>query len=164
MSKDKRLGRGLAALLGTPNDEGTLDGSHLRVHDASQDDTEHRQPDVVHIDPPDDEPLLDNQIVLLDENEVEPNPFQPRRDFGQAELDSLAESLKEHEQLQPILVRQVDGRFQLISGERRWRAAKKAGLAHIKAQVRDADDRLVAELAIVENLQRKDLNAIEKAL
>jgi ParB family chromosome partitioning protein len=120
--------------------------------------------DVAHTDPPDDEPLLANQFVLLDVNEVEPNPFQPRRDFGQAEIDSLAESLREHEQLQPILVRQVDGRFQLISGERRWRAAKKAGLAHIKAQVRDADDRLVAELAIVENLQRKDLNAIEKAL
>ena len=164
MSKDKRLGRGLAALLGTPDDEGASDASHLRVHGASSDEAEIRRPDVVRADPPHGEPLPDTQFVLLDVNEVEPNPFQPRRDFGQAEIDSLAESLKAHEQLQPILVRQVDGRFQLISGERRWRAAKKAGLAHIKAQVRDADDRLVAELAIVENLQRKDLNAIEKAL
>ena len=110
MSKDKRLGRGLAALLGTPDNERDLDTSHLRVHAVSQDDIEQRQPDVVHADPPDHEPLLDNQIVLLDVNEVEPNPFQPRRDFGQAEIDSLAESLRAHEQLQPILVRQVDGR------------------------------------------------------
>ena len=164
MSKDKRLGRGLAALLGTPDDEGTVDAAQLRVHGVSPDDTGYQPPDVVRAEPPDDDRLLDNQIVLLDVNEVEPNPFQPRRDFGQAEIDSLAESLREHEQLQPLLVRQVDGRFQLISGERRWRAAKKAGLTHVKAQVRDADDRLVAELAIVENLQRKDLNAIEKAL
>ncbi len=165
MSKDKRLGRGLAALLGTPDDEGNPDVAHLRVHGLTRDEVEFGQAnDVVHGHPPDDEPLIDNQVLLLDVNRVEPNPFQPRRDFGPAEIDSLAESLKEHEQLQPILVRQVDGRFQLISGERRWRAAKKAGLTHIKAQVRDADDRLVAELAIVENLQRKDLNAIEKAL
>ena len=76
----------------------------------------------------------------------------------------MAESLKTHDQLQPILVRQVGGRYQLISGERRLRAAIHAGWSKINAQVREADDRLVAELAIVENLQRKDLNPIEKAL
>ena len=163
MSKDKRLGRGIAALLGSDDD---ADFPRVRTDTISE--TTSRRPETTPriaapdvVDPVDD---AGDQILLLSVHEVEPNPFQPRRSFGQSEIDSLAESLKEHEQLQPILVRQVDGRFQLISGERRWRAAKKAGLTHIKAQVREADDRLVAELAIVENLQRKDLNAIEKAL
>jgi len=103
-------------------------------------------------------------IVHLDVHQVEDNPFQPRREFSETEIASLAESLKEHDMLQPILVRVVDGRYQLISGERRLRAARLAGWATVPARVREADDRLVAELAIVENLQRKDLNPIEKAL
>ncbi len=104
------------------------------------------------------------RIVELNVYDVDDNPFQPRREFNKSEIESLAESLKTHDQLQPILVRQVDGRYQLISGERRLRAAIHAGWSKINAQVREADDRLVAELAIVENLQRKDLNPIEKAL
>ena len=95
---------------------------------------------------------------------IDANPFQPRRQFNPSELESLAESLKEHKQLQPILVRRVGERYQLISGERRLRATVLAGLPTIRVEVRLADDRLVAELAIIENLQRKDLNAIEKAL
>ncbi len=97
-------------------------------------------------------------------SEIDNNPFQPRRKFNETEIASLAESIREHEQLQPILVRRVGERFQLISGERRLRATIHAGLTKIRAEVREADDRLVAELAIVENLQRKDLDAIEKAL
>ncbi|MFT5528202.1 MAG: ParB family chromosome partitioning protein [Pirellulaceae bacterium] len=77
---------------------------------------------------------------------------------------SLSESLKTHDMLQPILVRKVGDRFQLISGERRLRAAIQAGWSQVPARLREADDRLVAELAIVENLQRKDLNPIEKAM
>ena len=96
--------------------------------------------------------------------DIDNNPFQPRRKFNDEEIASLAESIREHEQLQPILVRKVGSRFQLISGERRLRATIHAGLKTIRAEVREADDRLVAELAIVENLQRKDLDAIEKAL
>jgi ParB family chromosome partitioning protein len=96
--------------------------------------------------------------------EIDDNPFQPRRDFSEPEIASLAESLKEHDMLQPILVRRVGERFQLISGERRLRAAIRAGWSTVPARIRQADDRLVAELAIVENLQRKDLNPIEKAL
>jgi ParB family chromosome partitioning protein len=84
--------------------------------------------------------------------------------FHEAEIASLAESLKAHDILQPILVRRVKDKYQLISGERRLRAAIKAGWSTIAARLRIADDRLVAELAIVENLQRKDLNPIEKAL
>ena len=102
-------------------------------------------------------------LLQLPLAEIEENPFQPRRDFSDAEIVSLAESLKEHDLLQPILVRRVDGRYQLISGERRLRAAKHAGWTDdSRARVREADDRLVAELAIVENLQRKDLNPVEK--
>lgn len=108
---------------------------------------------------PTDRPTLDILVELIDAN-----PFQPRRQFNPAEIESLAESLKEHQQLQPILVRRVGERYQLISGERRLRATIHAGLPTIRAEVRVADDRLVAELAIIENLQRKDLNAIEKAL
>ena len=107
---------------------------------------------------------IDGDVLNLNVFEIEDNPFQPRREFGESELASLAESLKEHNILQPILVRIVDGRYQLISGERRLRAAIKANWQTIPARIRTADDRLVSELAIVENLQRKDLNAIEKAL
>lgn len=106
----------------------------------------------------------EGDIVHLNVYEIEDNPYQPRREFRESELASLAESLKEHNILQPILVRIVDGRYQLISGERRLRAAIKANWQTIPARLRTADDRLVSELAIVENLQRKDLNAIEKAL
>ena len=160
MNKEKRLGRGLAALLGTddlePRDsaaahEGTTAGVGAGNTEQAAAPTAPRGAGL-------------ERLVMLNVDDVNPNPFQPRRDFREEEITSLAESLKEHEQLQPILVRQVAGRWQLISGERRLRAAKRAGMQHIKAHVRDADDRLVAELAIVENLQRKDLNPIEKAL
>gem|GEM_PF-99473 len=105
-----------------------------------------------------------SDIQRLDVFDIEDNPFQPRRVFSESEIASLSESLKEHDMLQPVLVRRVGQRFQLISGERRLRAAIQAGWKTIPARVRIADDRLVAELAIVENLQRKDLNALEKAL
>jgi ParB family chromosome partitioning protein len=100
----------------------------------------------------------------IDVDLIDANPFQPRRQFNEEEIASLAESIKEHQQLQPVLVRKVGSRYQLISGERRLRATIHAGLQKVRAEVREADDRLVAELAIVENLQRKDLNPIEKAL
>ncbi len=106
----------------------------------------------------------ENVLLQLPVLDIEENPFQPRRVFSESEIASLSESLKEHDMLQPILVRIVNDKYQLISGERRLRAAIQAGWKTIPARVREADDRLVAELAIVENLQRKDLNAIEKAL
>jgi ParB family chromosome partitioning protein len=108
--------------------------------------------------------ISDNGLLQLAVSEIHDNPFQPRREFNEEEIASLAESLKQHDLLQPILVRRVNGQYQLISGERRLRAAIRAGWKSIPARVREADDRLVAELAIVENLQRKDLNPVEKAL
>lgn len=144
--KDRRLGKGLAALLGTPLDE---DGNPLQENPSGNGEAG----DSAGV-----------QSLELDVNVIEANPFQPRREFNLEEIASLAESLKNHQQLQPVLVRVVDGRYQLISGERRLRATIHAGLGTIRAEVREADDRLVAELAIIENLQRKDLNPIEKAL
>jgi ParB family chromosome partitioning protein len=138
--KDRRLGKGLAALLGTDMDGDFVDESNP---DAKRSGIE---------------------ALELSVDQVENNPFQPRREFNQDEIASLAESIKNHQQLQPILVRVVDGKYQLISGERRLRATIHAGLKTIRAEVREADDRLVAELAIIENLQRKDLSPIEKAL
>jgi ParB family chromosome partitioning protein len=94
---------------------------------------------------------------------IDSNPYQPRRDFDEAETQSLAESLRAHGLLQPVVVRRLGSRYQLIAGERRLRAAVKAGWVDVPVQVIEADDRQVAELAIVENVQRKDLNPLEKA-
>jgi ParB family transcriptional regulator, chromosome partitioning protein len=102
-------------------------------------------------------------IVNLSVFEIDGSPFQPRDDFNDADIDALAQSLRDHGLIQPIVVRRLGDRYQLIAGERRLRAAIKAGWTQVPTQIRDADDRQVAELAIIENLQRKDLNALEKA-
>ena len=102
-------------------------------------------------------------MVQVDVHLIDSNPFQPRRDFDEEGLDSLTESLTDHGLLQPLVVRRVDESYQLIAGERRFRAAKKAGWREVPVKVIEADDRRMTELAIVENLQRKDLNALEKA-
>jgi ParB family chromosome partitioning protein len=103
------------------------------------------------------------QAPRIEIRRIDSNPYQPRQDFNEAETRSLAESLKSHGLLQPVVVRQVGDRYQLVAGERRLRAAAMAGWTDVPAQVIDADDRQVAELAIIENVQRKDLNALEKA-
>jgi ParB family chromosome partitioning protein len=226
VNKERRLGRGLAALLGedaepvslsqfaegravstqtvAPRAEHVIDEEHRELDDdrdiesshddsPSADDTDHYaaaqpsstphgssheadrpndqgvslgQPATRQPAPPRSEAATakDGDLLLLSVYEIDDNPFQPRREFSESEIASLAESLKEHDMLQPVLVRRIGHRWQLISGERRLRAAIKAGWSQVPARVRQADDRLVAELAIVENLQRKDLNAIEKAL
>ncbi|MCE9605473.1 MAG: ParB/RepB/Spo0J family partition protein [Planctomycetia bacterium] len=103
-------------------------------------------------------------LLSLSIHDVEANPFQPRREFDEAEIESLAASIRSHGLIQPITVRRVGGRYQLIAGERRLRAAGRAGWTEVPARLIEADDRLAAELAIVENLQRKDLNPLEKAI
>ena len=103
-----------------------------------------------------------NRIAV---DQIEPNPKQPRRDFDEQSLKELAESIKIHDIIQPITVtRLASGKFRLVAGERRWRAAKMAGLKDIPAYLRQANDAELLELALLENLQREDLNAMEISL
>jgi ParB family transcriptional regulator, chromosome partitioning protein len=103
-------------------------------------------------------------LVEIPVGDIEPNPHQPRVHFDEETLSDLAASIREIGVLQPILVRQVaDGQYQLVAGERRWRAARRAGLAMIPAIVRDTDDLSSVERALVENLHRQDLTALEEA-
>lgn len=96
---------------------------------------------------------------------IEPNPLQPRKNFDPEELQTLADSIAQHGVLQPLAVRPTDnGFYQIIAGERRWRAARLAGLTEIPAVVLDVDDKTAAELALIENLQRQDLNPVEEAM
>ncbi|WP_435007451.1 ParB/RepB/Spo0J family partition protein [Tundrisphaera lichenicola] len=129
----KRLGRGLDSLLGT--EEGGFEASSLEAAD----------------------------LLHLAVDRIDPNPFQPRRQFDSDEIAALADSIRQHGVLQPIIVRAAGDRYELIAGERRLRASIEAQLATIPARVMVLDDRRVSELAMVENLQREDLNALEKA-
>jgi ParB family chromosome partitioning protein len=95
---------------------------------------------------------------------IRPSPFQPRKDFSKEALQELADSIKAQGVIQPLIVRERNGQFELIAGERRWRAAQLLGLKEVPAIVREADDRTVLELALIENLQRENLNPLEEAL
>ena len=142
--QNQRLGRGLAALIGE------LDPP------ASAQQT------------PKSEPAIDVDRNVPIET-IRPNPNNPRRSFAEEELDDLANSLRSHGVVQPVVVRSVPPKapgepgYEIIAGERRWRAAQRAGLANVPIVVRQVDDREALELAIVENVQRSDLNAIEEA-
>ena len=102
---------------------------------------------------------------LLPIHKVEPNKNQPRQDFDEEELQALAESIAVHGVIQPVIVRELEsGYYQIIAGERRWRAARMANLTEIPAVIIEADDKKAMELALIENLQRQDLNPVEEAL
>ena len=102
---------------------------------------------------------------LLPLHKVEPKRSQPRQDFDEEELAALSESIATHGVIQPLTVRELDGGYyQIIAGERRWRAARMAGLSEIPAVIIEADDKKAMELALIENLQRQDLNPVEEAL
>lgn len=138
MSKKMVLGRGLGALI-EENADASITQQERRAA-ASE---------------------LVNEIEL---SKIDVNPFQPRTHFDEEALNELAESIKKLGIIQPITVRKVDERYQLITGERRFRASKIAGLATIPAYVRTADDQGMLEMALVENIQRQDLDAIEIAI
>src|SRR3954452_9825100 len=129
----RRLGRGLEALLG--REEGGFEPGSFEA----------------------------SELIYVPVDQIDPNPFQPRRQFDPAEIAALADSLRQHGMIQPVLVRSIHDRYQLIAGERRLRASLEAQLHVIPARVLELDDQRVSELAMVENLQREDLNALEKA-
>lgn len=103
-------------------------------------------------------------VSMVEVGLIDPNPFQPRKEFSDSELEELAQSIKQQGVITPVTLRQMpDGRYQLVAGERRLRASKRAGLKEIPAYVRTATDIQMMEMALVENIQRSDLNAIEVA-
>jgi len=162
MSREKRLGRGLEALLGKVAAQAQVDAeqpSDLGLREEAsdlglQESASHDNPEV-----PSPKPESVVDVLWIDKN-----PFQPRLEFDQAEIQSLADSLQTHGLLQPLVVRRHGDRYQLVAGERRLRAALKAGWREVPVHVLEVDDRQMAELALTENLQRRDLNAIEKAI
>jgi ParB family transcriptional regulator, chromosome partitioning protein len=108
---------------------------------------------------------LSSAVATINVEQIEVNPYQPRREFDQAALEELCNSLKVHGLIQPITVRRLaEGQYQLISGERRLRASKLAGMNEVPAYIRIANDQEMLEMALVENIQRQDLNAIEVAI
>ena len=110
-------------------------------------------------------PAAKSPYQMLPLHKVEPNPDQPRKDFDPEELQSLADSIATHGVVQPLTVRELpNGYYQIIAGERRWRAARLAEIKEIPAVIIEADDRKVMELALIENLQRQDLNPVEEAM
>ena len=112
-----------------------------------------------------DAPAENTPYRLLPVYKVEPNPNQPRQDFDEEELEALAQSIREHGVVQPLTVRELpNGYYQIIAGERRWRASRLANLNEIPAVIIEADDKKAMELALIENLQRQDLNPVEEAL
>lgn len=142
-AKKRALGKGLGALLDTGGLEYTAGGYDLERDTAPQPGT----------------------IAYIPLNQIESNPFQPRKEFEEEALLELANSIKEQGIIQPVTVRQIEpGKYQLISGERRCKASRIAGLTEVPAYIRSADDQAMLEMAIVENIQRADLNPIEVAI
>ena len=113
---------------------------------------------------PEEEQMQENDTLKnLKITDVEPDRDQPRKRFDQEALEELAESIKEYGLIQPIVVSKKDGYYSIVAGERRWRASKIAGLTEIPAIIRDDDERVNAEISLIENMQREDLNPVEKA-
>lgn len=111
-----------------------------------------------------DENSSDNEgAVTLNLNDIEPNRDQPRKDFDETALSELADSIAQHGLIQPIVVKpNLDGRYSIIAGERRWRASRMAGLTEVPVVIKEADEQTLMEIALIENLQREDLNAVEE--
>ncbi len=134
--KERRLGKGLEALIGAARDR-SLDVELLKK--------------------------AGHRVQMVATDLIRPNPFQPRTEFAEEPLNDLVESLRHHGLMQPIVVRRVGSAFELIAGERRWRAARELGWDQIEAVVVEADDRRMVEWALIENVQRQDLNPMELA-
>ncbi|MCX7907410.1 MAG: ParB/RepB/Spo0J family partition protein [Bacteroidetes bacterium] len=139
-TRTRVLGRGLEALLPSPSPQPVPSGSELGV-------------------------MGKLQAIEIDIDRVRPNPYQPREQFDEEALEELAQSIRQHGLIQPITVRAAeDGYYELITGERRWRACRRIGMPRIPAFVREANDETMLEMALVENIQREALNPLEIAL
>lgn len=152
--KRRGLGRGLSALF-DDEEEGTSITASATISDASQESSDSKSA----------KNSARRQMIGLDQ--LEPGPFQPRQSIASDSLDDLAASIAAHGVLQPILVREKPGKagqYQIIAGERRWRAAQKAQLHEVPVIIKELSDEQATEIALIENLQREDLNAIEEAL
>src|SRR6195256_6628657 len=147
------LGRGLGALIREPEPKISPEPAPIQPHPTTASGAASAPArEAVHPGP---------QQVDIDL--IEPSPYQPRTRFREETLEELARSIEASGIIQPLIVRPIAGRFQLIAGERRWRAAQRAGLTKISAIVRQVSDELALEMTLVENIQREDLNAIETA-
>lgn len=104
-----------------------------------------------------------DKVVLLPVESIMPNRFQPRRDFDPEKLQELAESIKEHGVVQPVIVRKDGNKYEIVAGERRWRACRLLGMDRLPAIIKDYDNKELTEIALIENIQRQDLNALEEA-
>jgi ParB family transcriptional regulator, chromosome partitioning protein len=172
MSKKKALGRGLSALLSDNSTDDKLetdivvDAADLAIASGTNLTAERPVATVVAPEVPPAPPVpTAGMIIEIPVEEIEVNPFQPRSHFDQEALLELAESITLHGIIQPITVRRLaHSQYQLISGERRFQASKLAGLKAIPAYIRSADDQQMLEMALIENIQRENLNAIEIAL
>lgn len=161
-NRPSRLGRGLSSLMAAPVEVQVPQQASPVVHPDPPADAAGKVVPEMEIAKPSDSAGLVHLAVTA----IQPNQHQPRQRFDSAKIRSLAESIKNDGLMQPIVVRPSTsgpGQFELIAGERRWRAAQEAGLSQVPALVRDIDEEKAAELALIENLQREDLNAIEKA-
>ncbi|GJM18300.1 MAG: chromosome partitioning protein ParB [Phycisphaeraceae bacterium] len=165
-SRPRRLGRGLAALVDEASSAVRESQAAMARPTPPAEVLTGGRPEPV--DPPegDDAPAGDGSngsFVRVLIGSVAASPFQPREAVDEAALDELADSVRRSGVIQPIVVRRSGEGYELIAGERRWRAAQRAGLEHVPAVVRDVDDRTAAEWALVENVQRRDLNPVERA-
>ena len=140
--KSSGLGKGLGALLST-----NIENISEKASNNSQ----------INVDE-------SEKVYKININEIEPNINQPRKSFEDEKIEELAESIKEHGVIQPIIVVKRDGFYQIVAGERRWRASKKAGIKEIPAIIREDDDKTNKQISLIENIQRQDLNPIEEAI
>lgn len=148
----KRLGRGLDSLVSNLRSQKSTDSSQEQIIQSS-DQKESIEPDV--------EGSIQAKMLAVDD--LHPNPYQPRKHVDQSDIESLATSIKQSGLLQPVSVRLQKGRYEIIAGERRWQAAKHIGMKYIPVVLRDTTDEQMIELALIENIQREDLNAIDRA-
>jgi ParB family chromosome partitioning protein len=147
------LGRGLGALIREPEPKTSPEPAPIQPHATTASGTASAPArEAAHPDP-----------QQIDIDLIEPSPYQPRTRFREEALDELSRSIQASGIIQPLVVRPIGSRFQLIAGERRWRAAQRAGLTKVSVIVRQASDELALEMTLVENIQREDLNAIEAA-